>query len=238
MSATDLASLDDMLSGMSSKLQSALRGEPVASGTCAACGSPIVTSAVSAMGKLWHQEHFVCVACKATLVGGVYRVDADGQPRCDDCWRAARPVCGGCLRAIEGDQTIEAAGKHWHPTCFCCTKCKKQLADGSYYAQAGFPYCEEDYYMIHKRCCAGCGKVVLGHCLTACGKVWHDEHFKCDACGVVLASGEFFEHRGKPFCADDYAKASGEQCASCGKLIIGQCSVANGKKYHPEHYTQ
>jgi paxillin len=48
------------------------------------CGKTIQGQYVSALGKTWHPEHFVCYHCKKQLMGGVF-AENDAQVYCADC---------------------------------------------------------------------------------------------------------------------------------------------------------
>ncbi len=47
-------------------------------------------------------------------------------------------------------------GKNWHPQCFKCTACAKQLDPQHFYEKNGLPYCERDYNKLFAPPCAGC----------------------------------------------------------------------------------
>eukprot|EP01113_Clastostelium_recurvatum_P001466 TRINITY_DN10597_c0_g1_i2.p1 TRINITY_DN10597_c0_g1~~TRINITY_DN10597_c0_g1_i2.p1 ORF type:complete len:386 (+),score=56.47 TRINITY_DN10597_c0_g1_i2:68-1159(+) len=51
---------------------------------CAGCGKAISGKAVSAFGKKFHPEHFVCGFCMNPLPGGAF-TEKDGKPYCRDC---------------------------------------------------------------------------------------------------------------------------------------------------------
>ena len=47
-------------------------------------------------------------------------------------------------------------GKPWHPQCFTCDKCAKQLSPNNFYEKNGKPYCEDDYHKLFSPKCEGC----------------------------------------------------------------------------------
>jgi len=48
------------------------------------CGKQIQGQYVSALGKTWHPEHFVCQHCKKQLMGGVF-AENDSKVYCVEC---------------------------------------------------------------------------------------------------------------------------------------------------------
>jgi len=53
-----------------------------------------------------------------------------------------------------------AMGKTWHPPCFKCTECRKQLAPDRFFEKNGKPYCEDDFHKLFSPKCAGCHKPI------------------------------------------------------------------------------
>lgn len=50
---------------------------------CGGCGEGVVGGFITALGKSWHPDCFVCSMCKGALAGGFFVVT--NQPRCGDC---------------------------------------------------------------------------------------------------------------------------------------------------------
>jgi len=48
--------------------------------------------------------------------------------------------------------------------------------------------------------CAGCGRPIGGHILTALEKAWHPECFVCSQCAKPFSSPSFVVRQGKPWC--------------------------------------
>lgn len=53
-------------------------------GACADCRKPINGKCVSALGKRYHPEHFVCNFCKQPLTQGIFK-EHNSKPFCHDC---------------------------------------------------------------------------------------------------------------------------------------------------------
>lgn len=50
--------------------------------TCAHCNKPILGRSVTALGRVWHPEHFMCEVCKEPFMGSSY-YEKDGKGYCD-----------------------------------------------------------------------------------------------------------------------------------------------------------
>jgi len=65
-------------------------------------------------GVKYHNECFVCVACKTQLAGNSY-VKSEEKVYCEPCYRKEKPkaVCAVCCKEIDGNY-VTAAGKTYH----------------------------------------------------------------------------------------------------------------------------
>jgi len=109
---------------------------------CGGCLKPILTNYISAMGKQWHPECFVCRECGAPFTNGSF-FELDGQPYCETHYHSLRgSLCYGCQKPITG-RCITAMGKKFHPDCFVCAFCLKQLNKGTFKEQNEKPYCHQ-----------------------------------------------------------------------------------------------
>jgi hypothetical protein len=110
---------------------------------CAACGRPITGRYVTALGRSWHPEHFVCAACQRPLEG-VSFVPRDGQLYCQGCYSARySPRCSVCDRPLEGQYLEDYWGDRYCPRhrdelpkCFSCQRliCEPLTGGGVRYA--------------------------------------------------------------------------------------------------------
>ncbi|GAV03847.1 hypothetical protein RvY_14221-2 [Ramazzottius varieornatus] len=82
--------------------------------------------------------------------------------------------------------------------------------------------------------CAGCAKNVSGQVVTALGKVWHMECFRCGTCQTPLRTQPFFEKNGRAFCEKDYYEQFAMKCARCHAAIKDTCFTALDQTWHPE----
>uniref|UniRef100_A0A9L0SQ47 Transforming growth factor beta 1 induced transcript 1 n=1 Tax=Equus caballus TaxID=9796 RepID=A0A9L0SQ47_HORSE len=124
---TSKGSLDTMLGLLQSDLSR--RGVPTqAKGLCGSCNKPIAGQVVTALGRAWHPEHFVCGGCSLAL-GGSSFFEKDGAPFCPECYfERFSPRCGLCNQPIR-HKMVTALGTHWHPEHFCCVSCGEPFGD-------------------------------------------------------------------------------------------------------------
>ncbi|XP_065770522.1 actin-binding LIM protein 2 isoform X2 [Muntiacus reevesi] len=167
---------------------------------CFSCDRFIEGEVVSALGKTYHPDCFVCAVCRSPFPPGD-RVTFNGKecvcqkcslpksagssvPLCQGLWS-----CGGCGVEIKNGQSLVALDKHWHLGCFKCKTCGKQL-NAEYISKDGLPYCEADYHTKFGIRCDGCEKYITGHVLEAGEKHYHPLCALCVRCGRMFAEGE------------------------------------------------
>ncbi|XP_060544985.1 actin-binding LIM protein 2 isoform X6 [Pantherophis guttatus] len=163
---------------------------------CFSCDEFIEGEVVSALGKTYHPNCFVCVLCRQPFPPGD-RVTFNGKECvCQKCSLppagASFPVlrnCGNCGSEIKNGQSLVALDKHWHLTCFKCKICGKLLT-GEYISKDGVPYCERDYHTTFGIQCDRCGKFITGRVLEAGEKHYHPTCACCDKCNQMFAEGE------------------------------------------------
>ncbi|XP_034539535.1 paxillin-like, partial [Notolabrus celidotus] len=122
--------LDNMLGSLQSDLNR-LGVQTVAKGVCGACKKPIVGQVVTAMGRTWHPEHFVCTHCQDEI-GSRNFFEREGQPYCEKDYHSLfSPRCHYCNGPIL-DKVVTALDKTWHPEHFFCAQC------GAFFGPEGF----------------------------------------------------------------------------------------------------
>ncbi|CAG7817040.1 unnamed protein product [Allacma fusca] len=204
---------------------------------CAGCAAPIKENPLHAMNKTWHPNCFKCAVCGKKLSPSNY-FEKDGIPYCeDDYHNKFSPRCFNCNGPIKQNPT-RALGKLWHPHCFKCTECGKQLLPTNFREKHGNPYCEEDYHKLFSHKCHACKQPITdGNPVHAMGKTWHADHFSCSDCGKNLSPNNFYERDGRLYCEDDFHRRFSPKCASChGPIKDNRAVVAMGKNWHPEHF--
>ncbi|XP_035874337.1 actin-binding LIM protein 2 isoform X12 [Phyllostomus discolor] len=167
---------------------------------CFRCDRFIEGEVVSALGKTYHPDCFVCAVCRLPFPPGD-RVTFNGKEcMCQKC-SLPKSVgssahlsqglwsCGGCGAEIKNGQSLVALDKHWHLGCFRCKTCGKEL-NAEYISKDGLPYCEADYHAKFGIRCDGCEKYITGHVLEAGEKHYHPSCALCARCGRTFAEGE------------------------------------------------
>nr|XP_031541648.1 actin-binding LIM protein 2 isoform X13 [Vicugna pacos] len=167
---------------------------------CFSCDQFIEGEVVSALGRTYHPDCFVCATCRLPFPPGD-RVTFNGKEcvcqKCSLPKSAGSSVhlsqglwsCGGCGAEIKNGQSLVALDKHWHLGCFKCKTCGKQL-NAEYISKDGLPYCEADYHTKFGIRCDGCEKYITGHVLEAGEKHYHPLCALCVRCGRMFSEGE------------------------------------------------
>lgn len=226
--------LDNMLGSLQSDLNR-LGVQTVAKGVCGACRKPIVGQVVTAMGKTWHPEHFVCTHCQEEI-GSRNFFERDGQPYCEnDYHNLFSPRCHYCNGPVL-DRVVTALDKTWHPEHFFCAQCGDFFGPEGFHEKDGKAFCRKDYFDMFAPKCGGCTRAILENYISALNSLWHPECFVCRECYTPFINGSFFDHEGQPYCESHYHERRGSMCSGCQKPITGRCITAMGKKFHPEHF--
>ncbi|XP_043924519.1 paxillin isoform X1 [Protopterus annectens] len=226
--------LDSMLGSLQSDLNK-LGVTTVAKGVCGACKKPIAGQVVTAMGRTWHPEHFVCTHCLEEI-GSRNFFERDGQPYCEkDYHNLFSPRCYYCNGPIL-DKVVTALDRTWHPEHFFCAQCGAFFGPEGFHEKDGKAYCRKDYFDMFAPKCGGCARAILENYISALNTLWHPECFVCRECFTPFINGSFFEHDGQPYCEMHYHERRGSLCSGCQKPITGRCITAMGKKFHPEHF--
>ncbi|KAM9837175.1 transforming growth factor beta-1-induced transcript 1 protein-like isoform 2-T2 [Aulostomus maculatus] len=226
-------SLDSMLGLLQSDLSR--QGVQTSSkGNCSACQKPVVGQVVTALGKVWHPEHFVCTECETEL-GSRNFFEKDGRPYCEsDYFTLFSPHCAHCNKPIL-NKMVTALDKNWHPECFCCVKCSRTFGEEGFHDREGQQYCQQCFLTLFASRCQGCSQPILENYISALNSLWHPQCFVCRECYSPFVNGSFFEHEGKPLCEAHYHQSRGSVCQACQKPILGRCVTAMGAKFHPHH---
>ncbi|KAM3876086.1 leupaxin [Diretmus argenteus] len=226
--------IDDLLGGLSSDLERiGVRTTP--KGHCASCQKCIVGKMITALGEVWHPEHFVCAVCEAEL-GTRGFFERDGRPYCEkDYHQLFAPRCAYCKGPIM-QNILSAMDQNWHPEHFFCAHCGDRFGPDGFLEKDGKPYCNRDFYHLFAPKCSGCGESVKENYLTAANGTWHPECFVCSDCLKPFTDGCFLEMDGRPLCMLHFHSRQGTLCSSCGEPITGRCISALERKFHPEHF--
>jgi hypothetical protein len=100
---------------------------------CARCGKPCKGRSVTALGKVWHPDHFVCHICAVPFVESNF-LENDGLPYCqthftqlfgDNCAHCKEPITKTSIKFLE---------KAYHEEHFFCSQCQTPLKNGKFTA--------------------------------------------------------------------------------------------------------
>ncbi|WKY02840.1 hypothetical protein Q1695_016268 [Nippostrongylus brasiliensis] len=170
---------------------------------CAGCNGPIKDRCVTALGKNFHLQCFTCSECGREFGDDGFH-EKDGLTYCRrDFFRLFAPKCNGCQNPITSN-FITALGTHWHPECFVCQMCGSSFGGGTFFDDGGHPLCETHYHERRGSLCHECRAPISGRCVTAIGRKFHPEHFRCSYCSRQLTKGTFKEVDRRPFCHKCY----------------------------------
>ncbi|XP_011613070.2 leupaxin [Takifugu rubripes] len=226
--------IDDLLGGLSSDLEK-IGVDTAAKGHCALCKKCIVGKIITALGEVWHPEHFVCVVCKTELSSTGF-FERDGRPYCNkDYHQLFSHRCAYCKGPILHN-ILTALDQTWHPEHFFCAHCGGLFGSEDFLEKDGKPYCCKDFYHLFAPKCSGCGEAVRQNYLSAANGTWHPECFVCSDCLKPFTDGNFMELDGRPLCSYHFHSRQGTLCGGCGQPITGRCISALGRKFHPEHF--
>ncbi|KAG0052650.1 hypothetical protein BGZ83_002307 [Gryganskiella cystojenkinii] len=163
-------------------------GTTLPSYICSSCDKPIVGTMITAMGKKWHSDHFVCTVCEMNLEN-VQFFHKDGLPYCSkDFHEKFSPKCGHCSMPIEN--------------------CGDPFEEDGYMVHEDFPYCEKDYLRLFAPKCTGCLDPIQGDFINALKGKWHRDCFGCTVCHIGFDSTSYYVENGKPYCQAHYKKGS------------------------------
>lgn len=171
-------------------------------GVCAACNQPIRGPFASAMGRVWHPEHFACSSCQKTLQNTTF-VFEDEKIFCESCYQTNfSQTCFSCKKPILGP-CISAVGQHWHKEHFRCSRCNADLSTGEgFNMENNMLFCADCFGAIYGATCFGCGQKIGGDELwvEALEHQWHSHCFRCEVCKNPLEGSTFFAKLGRPYC--------------------------------------
>uniref|UniRef100_G3UH89 Actin-binding LIM protein 2 n=1 Tax=Loxodonta africana TaxID=9785 RepID=G3UH89_LOXAF len=169
---------------------------------CFRCDQFIEGEVVSALGRTYHPDCFVCAVCRLPFPPGD-RVTFNGKEcLCQKCslptslGSSAHPSqglrnCGGGGSEIRNGQSLGVLDKHWEFGRFTCKALwGKFLSARAYIHMDGLPYCEADYHSKFGIRCDSCGKFITGPVLEAGEKHYHPACALCVRCGRMFAEGE------------------------------------------------
>ncbi|XP_055588337.1 LIM and senescent cell antigen-like-containing domain protein 1 isoform X2 [Uranotaenia lowii] len=112
---------------------------------CGACRRPIEERVVTALGKHWHVEHFVCAKCEKPFLGHRH-YEKRGLAYCETHYHQLfGNLCFVCNQVIAGD-VFTALNKAWCVHHFSCSICDSKMDQKSkFYEYDEKPVCKKCY---------------------------------------------------------------------------------------------
>nr|CAG4651798.1 EOG090X05KU [Triops cancriformis] len=218
---------------------------------CSRCGDGFQPheKIVNTNGELWHPHCFVCAQCFRAFPDGVF-YEFEGRKYCEhDFQMLFAPCCGKCKEFIIG-RVIKAMNANWHPQCFRCEECSKELADLGFIRYQNRAVCHDCNAMLKarslgKHICHKCHAMIDEQPLRFRGEVYHPYHFNCASCGSELTH-EAREVKSRPgysanemnelYCLRCHDKMGIPICGACRRPIEERVVTALGKHWHVEHF--
>ncbi|XP_057562580.1 actin-binding LIM protein 2 isoform X3 [Hippopotamus amphibius kiboko] len=208
---------------------------------CFSCDQFIEGEVVSALGKTYHPDCFVCAVCRLPFPPGD-RVTFNGKEcMCQKCSLpksvgSSVPLSQGLWIKVKVQLPTEEDRDATQSSCHHGT-----LLPGP--SPSEQPPLQGAPVHVHVCCsrpgrpslegCGGCGtEIKNGQSLVALDKHWHLGCFKCKTCGKQL-NAEYISKDGLPYCEADYHTKFGIRCDGCEKYITGHVLEAGEKHYHP-----
>jgi len=216
--------------------------------TCVECKQPIKGDCIEAGKKFYHPRCMRCFVCNDVLMGQFliyedqpicekdYKLRAEkcadcGEPiigtcytlnnknYCEEHYRAKCDNCPKCDQQITGHM-VRTANSAFHPECFTCIGCTKDLAHAEFIMdELRQVFCSDCFAKKKAPRCATCKKPIVAGPgqkkaprLRALGKDYHPDCFKCEDCGLVLD-----------------ARVKGRECYPMKNHIL--CFKCNRKKF-------
>ncbi|KAF0287420.1 LIM and senescent cell antigen-like-containing domain protein 1 [Amphibalanus amphitrite] len=224
---------------------------PLGEAVCKRCelGFEPTEQIVNSAGELWHPDCFVCAQCFQPFPEGIF-YEFEGRKYCEHDFQVLfAPCCQQCNEFIIG-RVIKAMNGSWHPACFRCNMCGKELADLGFIKHGNQALCHDcnarirlqgtGRYMCHK-----CHGVIDGEPLRFRGELYHPYHFNCKACGIELDSrarevksraGYTSVELNELYCLRCHDKMGIPICGACHRPIEERVVTALGKNWHVEHF--
>uniref|UniRef100_A0A060TDS4 ARAD1D46398p n=1 Tax=Blastobotrys adeninivorans TaxID=409370 RepID=A0A060TDS4_BLAAD len=159
--------------------------------------------------------------------------------------------CRLCGEPILG-QYVRALGSIYHIDCFVCADCGEPCSAKFFPVDATdpemlakgivqVPLCERDYFRRLGLLCYECDGALRGSYITALGRKYHVEHFRCSICDFVFGPEDsYYEHNDQIFCHFHYSTMYASKCEGCQTAMLKQFveTFRSGReqRWHPECY--
>ena len=139
-------------------------------------------------------------------------------------------TCYVCKDDIE-EGGIKFKNEYYHDHHFTCSVCQMIMRNLKVFHVENNLLCENDYHKKYSNWCEYCKDIIKGDGIEACNKHFCSDHFFCSQCGTDLSNVQYFEYKGKAFCANDYGNFA-ERCTHCNLPLLDSYVTCADKLYH------
>ncbi|ORY61129.1 hypothetical protein LY90DRAFT_241571 [Neocallimastix californiae] len=139
--------------------------------------------------------------------------------------------CCMCRMQILSEYITFDNERYYHSECFRCQRCDETLTSNNCYKKDNWYYCRNCYLFEEGYCCNECEEIIEGPAININGKLYHQDCFVCNACGMKL-NKQYLAIDGRPYCKKDYLKFKGFLCGICGEFIEDEYITIFDRKYH------
>merc|ERR1712029_158388 len=185
-------------------------------------------------------EILFCHQCDDSLAGHRYVLRED-HPFCIKCYENVfANNCDECGKVIGIDsKDLSYKEKHWHESCFKCSKCKTSLVDKQFGSKADRIYCGPCYDAQFATRCDGCGDVFKAGMKKMEYKTrqWHEKCFVCCTCKQPIGTKSFIPKEHDIYCAKCYEEKFATKCIKCNKVITQGGVTYRNEPWHRECFT-
>ncbi|KAH8675290.1 hypothetical protein BX600DRAFT_507539 [Xylariales sp. PMI_506] len=172
---------------------------------CYTCGTSLEALEISPEPDSFRKARLGRIAARAAgeqlpeEPGQTMAEDGDARLRfyCHLDWHELfAPRCKTCTTPIIGEHVVALGGLHFHYGHFFCAECGDPFGRGDTHIEKdGYAWCVSCQSRRTERRapkCKRCKKPVIGQYVQALGGEWHDECFRCGACGGGFDDGQIF----------------------------------------------
>ena len=133
-----------------------------------------------------------------------------------------KPRCATCDELIFAGTYTRAMDRDWHSHHFSCWHCDAKLTGQKYVLTDLRPTCITCYESHFASKCQSCGKMIGLECRDVSYKDlhWHEDCFKCGACGASLLQQPFAATSSQLVCAGCYDQDVSCKCVGCGLSFL------------------
>eukprot|EP01135_Chromosphaera_perkinsii_P008084 Nk52_evm2s1128 gene=Nk52_evmTU2s1128 len=215
---------------------------------CYTCSKFIQGKCITFKDKKYHCEHFVCDICGEGLSENTNLAQECDVPICPECFRRQLEeesaekerqsvICPLCREVLGEFSVTMYRGNKVHSVHLKCHVCEERLTDGNTFEFTGKMYCRKHYDERSKlKDCFICKQPVESRMVTARGRHWHKDCFKCQVCTKMLANERYYVEGGKPYCKRDYDLQFGPKCFDCGGSVGGEKIEVLYKVWDKDHF--